>query len=152
MSAGSDFAGQVWSERYGPAQAAPDRMSYPHSHTNIRRQPEAHVMSTNHFATGAMLKLITIRLDHDAAQYDAEVRYELALNALAAALLAVDSSVSPAWTVQPAPGDDPLLYQLTPFQERSVSSAAAWEMTNALRRQVGIAAAEPMFTTLPEKR
>jgi hypothetical protein len=33
-----------------------------------------------------------------------------------------------------------------------VSSAAAWEMTNALRRQVGVAAAEPMFVTLREER
>jgi hypothetical protein len=104
-------------------------------------------MSADHFAASPILKMITIQLHPEAGQQDAHARYELALSALAGALLAVTSSASPAWTVQPAPGDEPLLYHLTPLQEDSVSIAAAWEMTNALLRQGAVAAAEPTFVT-----
>jgi hypothetical protein len=102
-------------------------------------------MSTDHSAPCLILKMITIRLNPEAGHHDAEARYELALKALAAALIVVNSNVSPAWTVQPVPGDEPLLYNLTPFQEHSVSITAAWEMADALRHQPQVVAAEPTF-------
>lgn len=96
--------------------------------------------------------MITIQLSTEANQYDAEARHDLALYALASALLAVSSSVTPAWTVRPASSDDPLLYHLTPLQEDSVSSAAAWDMTYALRSQPQVTKAHPTFTTRPHDR
>ena len=109
-------------------------------------------MSTDRSAASLILKTITIRLNSEAAQHDTEARYELALNALATALIVVNSSVSPAWTVQPVPGNEPLLYNLTPLQEHSVSITAAWEMADALRRQTQVATAEPTFVMLRNDR
>jgi hypothetical protein len=142
----NEFAARGW-ERFGRPQISLDPATHQHDHANIRRRFEArtHVMSTDHFTAGSSLKTITIRLHPEAGQHAAEARYELALNALATALILVNSSVSPAWTVRPALGDEPLLYHLTPLQEHSVSIAAAWEMTEALRCQAAVAAAEPTF-------
>lgn len=154
MSERSDYAEGIW-QGFGPSRTAPHMAIHPHDYANIRRrlfQPRAHVMSTDHSAGSSILKMITIRLNPDAAQHDADARYELVLNVLASALTVVNSSVSPAWTVQPVPGDEQLLYNLMPLQEHSVSIAAAWEMTAALRRQVVVAAAEPTFVTLRNDR
>lgn len=150
----SDFAERVW-DGFGPSRTSPDSASYQHDHANIRRrffQPRTYVMSTDHSAASLILKTITIRLHTDAGQHDAEARYELALNALAAALIVVNSSLSPAWTVQPVLGEDPLLYNLTPLQEHSVSILAAWEMTYALRLQIPVASAEPTFVMTQDDR
>jgi hypothetical protein len=148
MSECSDFAAGL-RQRPGYAQAASDTMVGQYDHPHSRRfQPRAYAMSSDHAAAGLILKMITVRLAAEATHYDAEARYELVLGALAAALIEVSSSISPAWTVQPVPGDQPLLYHLTPLQEHAVSSAAAWEMIDALRRQVKVAAAEPIFITL----
>ena len=146
----SEFAEGIW-KGFDPSRTSPDSASHQHDHANIRRpffQPGTHVMSTNHSAASSILKTITIRLITEAGQHDTEARYELALGALAAALIVVNSSVSPAWTVQLAPGDEPLLYNLTPLREHSMSISAAWEMTYALRSQLQVAAAEPIFVTL----
>ncbi len=150
----SDFAEGIW-KGFGPSRTSPDLASHQHDHANIRRrlfQPRTHVMSTDHSAASSILKTITIRLNTEAGQHDAEARHELALNALASALIVVNSSASPAWTVQRVPGDEPLLYNLMPLQEHSVSISAAWEMTYALRRQLQVAAAEPTFVTTRDDR
>lgn len=145
----SDFAARIWDD-LGSPQTAPELAIYQHEHASIGRrfEPRTQVMSTDHFAAGLILKTITIRLTIEAGQHDADACYERALSALVAALLVVNSSISPAWTVQLVPGDEPLLYNLTPLQEHSVSVAAAWEMAAALRRQVEVATAEPTFVTL----
>jgi hypothetical protein len=146
----SDFAAGIW-HGFGPTRISPGPARYPYDHAPIQRrffQPRTYVMSTNHAAAGLILKMITIRLHPDAGQHDSDARYELALNALATALIVANTSVSPAWTVQPVPGDDPLLYSLTPLQEHSVSVTAAWEMIDALLRQVGVVSVEPTFVML----
>jgi hypothetical protein len=146
----SEFAEGIW-KGFGPSRILPDPASHQHDHANIRRrlfQSRTHVMSTDHSAASLILKTITIRLNIEAAQHDTEARYELALNALATALIVVNSSVSPAWTVQPVPGNEPLLYNLAPLQEHSVSIAAAWEMADALRLQPQVVTAEPTFVML----
>jgi len=145
----SDFAEGIW-QGFGLSRTSPDPAIHQHDHTNIRRRRfelRTPVMSSDHSAASSILKTITIQLTTDAAQHNAEARYELALNALAAALVMVNSSVSPAWTIQPVPGDDPLQYHLTPLQEHAVSITETWEMIAALRRQVQVAAAEPTFVT-----
>jgi hypothetical protein len=145
----SDFAEGVW-QGFGPARISPVPVGYPHGYTNTQSrffQPRTYVMSTDRAAAELILKMITIRLHPDANRHDTDIRYELALNALATALIVVNASLSPAWTVQPMPGDD-LLYSLTPLQEHSVSLTAAWEMIDALLRQVSVASVEPTFVML----
>ena len=112
-------------------------------------QPRIHVMPIDQPAAGWILRTITIRLGADAADQRAEARHDLALSALAAAIIAVDSSISPAWTLQPTPGGEPLLFNLTPLPGHAVSVAAAWEVAYALRSQPQVAAAEPTFTPAP---
>src|SRR4029079_7189475 len=82
----NDYAELVL-ESCGPSRTAPDSASYQHNHPNTRRffQPRVHLMSTYHSAARLILKTITIRLTTEAGQHDLEARYELALNALAAA-------------------------------------------------------------------
>jgi hypothetical protein len=104
-------------------------------------------MPTDHSAARSILKSITIRLKAEAGQHGAEARHELALNALAAALLSANNSSAIAWTLQPASTGEPLLYHLTPLQEQVVLAPAAWEMTCALRDQPAVAGAEPTFIT-----
>jgi hypothetical protein len=149
----SDFAERVW-EGFGPSRTSPDSAIHQHDHGNIRRrlfQSRTHVMSTDYSTARLILKTITIRLTTEAGQHDTEARYALALNALATALIVVNSSVSPAWTVQPVPGDEPLLYNLTPLQEHSVSISAAWEMADALLRQAEVTTVEPTFIMLRDE-
>jgi hypothetical protein len=151
---GADLV-RVRGRRSRPRQTAPGRVLRAYtcvSSISHRCQPRIHVMSIDHSAPSLILKMITIRLAAEAGQYDTEARYELALNELAAALIMVNSSVSPAWTVQPVPGDDPLLYHLMPLQEDAVASTVAWEMTFALRGQVMVVAADPTFVTLWDER
>jgi len=146
----NEFAAGMW-KGLGPSRTLLDPAIHQHDHANIRRrffQPRVHAMSTDHSAASLILKMITIRLNPEAGHHNAEARYALALNALATALLVVNSSVSPAWTVQPVPGVEPLLYHLTPLQEHSVSISAAWEMIDALLRQVDVATVEPTFVML----
>jgi hypothetical protein len=95
-----------------------------------------------------ILKAITVSLNAEAGQQYAAARQELVLNALAAALIALNDSSSLAWTVQAVPGGQPLLYDLTPLLEHPVSAKEAWEMTYALRNQPQVTAAEPTFVTL----
>jgi len=94
-----------------------------------------------------ILKAITVSLNAEAGQQYAAARQELVLNALAAALIALNDSSSLAWTVQAVPGGQPLLYDLTPLLEHPVSAKEAWEMTYALRNQPQVTAAEPTFVT-----
>ncbi len=105
-------------------------------------------MSTEPSSASPTLKTITIRLSAEARRHDAETRQEIALSALAAALLAVNYSVSPAWTVQAVPGGESLLYELTQLSDQPVSAEMAWEMTYALRTQSQIATAEPTFVAV----
>src|SRR5262245_16169411 len=92
-----------------------------------------------------ILRTIIVRLTSEAGRQLAEARQELVLSALAAALIAVDDSASPAWTVQATRGE-PLTYDLAPLPDRPVSVQAAWAMTYALRSQPQIATAEPLFS------
>ena len=148
MSEQNDFAAE-FRQRHSYARNAFGTMIHQYDPTLSRRfQPRAYMMPSDHAAAGLILKSITIRLTAEAACSDSDARYQLALGVLAAALIEVRSSISPAWTVQPVPGDTPLLYQLTPLQQHAVSNAAAWEMTEALRRQAGVAEAQPVFVTL----
>jgi hypothetical protein len=148
VSEQNDFAAE-FPPRHSYARNVWGTMLHQYDPTLSRRfQPWAYVMPSDHAAAGLMLKMITIRLAAEAAHYDPDARYQLALGLLAAALIEVRSSISPAWTVQPLPSDPPLLYQLTPLQEHAVSNAAAWEMTEALRRQAEVAHAQPVFVTL----
>src|SRR6476659_3375434 len=101
-------------------------------------------MPTDETTGRLILKTITVRLTSEASRQHAEARQELVLSALAAALIAVDDSTSPAWTVQAMRGE-PLAYDLAPLPDRPVSVQAAWAMTHALRGQPQIAAAEPLF-------
>jgi hypothetical protein len=102
-------------------------------------------MSIDHPSAGPVLKSIRIRLGAEAGRQTADERQESVLSALAAALIAVNHSVSPAWTVQAAPGANPLLYDLTPLPEHPVSVEEARAMSYALRGQPQIAEAEPTF-------
>jgi hypothetical protein len=102
-------------------------------------------MPTDQPFTDSRLRAITIRLNAEAGRQQAEARQEIVLDALAAALIAVNDSSSRAWTVRAVPGGEPLLYDLTPFPDHPVSAEAAWEMARALRDQPQIAAAEPAF-------
>jgi hypothetical protein len=104
-------------------------------------------MPADRSSTEPVLKTITIHLNAEAGHQPAEARQELVLGALAAALIAVNDSSSPAWTVQSAHGGEPLLYELTPLDGHIVSVEAAWKMVHALRDQRQIAAAEPAFVT-----
>jgi hypothetical protein len=102
-------------------------------------------MSIDHPSAGPVLKSIRIRLNAEAGcQTDGE-RQELVLSVLAAALIAVSNSMSPAWTVQAAPGADPLLYDLTPLPDHPVSLDEALAMSYALRGQSRVADATPIF-------
>src|SRR6185295_3956989 len=102
-------------------------------------------MSIDHPSAGPVLKSIRIRLSAEAGcQTDSE-RQELVLGVLAAALLAVSNSRSPAWTVQATPGADPLLYDLTPLPDHPVSLDEALAMSYALRGQPRVADATPIF-------
>jgi hypothetical protein len=92
-----------------------------------------------------ILKCITIRLKADAFQYDNETRQEIAMNALAMALMSVGDGVPPAWRICPLTGQAPLSYDMMPLPGCRVGSQSAWEMTAALRAQPQIAAADPAF-------
>ncbi|MFL5802638.1 MAG: hypothetical protein ACJ8CR_12965 [Roseiflexaceae bacterium] len=102
-------------------------------------------MTTDPMLAGPTLKTITVRLSAETAHQNTEARQELVLYALAAALVAVSDSLSLAWTVRAIPGGEPLLYDLTPLPGHPVSVDAAWEMTDALREQPQVDAAEPSF-------
>ena len=102
-------------------------------------------MSIDHPSAGPMLKNIRIRLSAEAGQQTADERQESVLSALAAALIAVNYSVSPAWTVRAVPGPDPLLYDLTPLPDHPVLVDEALAMSAALRGQPWIAEAAPTF-------
>ncbi len=104
-------------------------------------------MAIDHTFPTPILKTITIRLGAEAGPRPAEARQELVLGALAAALLAVNDSSSPAWTVQSVPSGEPLLYELTPLAGHFVSGEEAWKMAQALRAQPQITLAEPTFVT-----
>jgi hypothetical protein len=104
-------------------------------------------MSIDHPSAGPVLKSIRIRLSAEVAYQTADERQELVLSALAVALIAVSQGMSPAWTVQPVPGADPLLYDLTPLPDQPVSVDEALAMSYALRGQSGVADATPMFVT-----
>lgn len=101
-------------------------------------------MTTDPFPADPILKTITVRLYDEAGLQEFDERQELVVCALAAALAIVSDELSLAWTVQAVPGE-PLLYHVTPLPGRPVSVAAAWEMTQALREQPQLAAAEPLF-------
>ena len=62
-----------------------------------------------------ILKRITIRLKADAFQYDDETRQEIAMNALAMALVSVSDSVPPAWRICALTGHAPLSYDMMPL-------------------------------------
>jgi hypothetical protein len=102
-------------------------------------------MSIDHPSAGPVLKNIRICLSAEAGLQTADERQESVLSALAAALIAVNYSVSPAWTVQAVPGADPLLYDLTPLPGHPVPVDEALAMSYALRGQPWIAEAEPIF-------
>jgi hypothetical protein len=104
-------------------------------------------MAADQPLNGAMLKTITIRLGAEAGHLPTEVRQELVLGALAAALIAINDSSSPAWTVQEIPDGAPWSYQLTPLAGNVVSGEAARRMVHELRAQPQIALAEPTFIT-----
>jgi hypothetical protein len=104
-------------------------------------------MAADHTFPAPILKTITIRLGAEAGRRPAEAQQELVLGALAAALLAVNDSSSPAWTVQSRLGGEPLLYELTPLAGHFVAAEEAWKMVHALRAQPQIALAEPAFVT-----
>ena len=92
-----------------------------------------------------ILDTITIKLSEAAGRNPAELFQEMVLGALAAALIAVNDSASPAWMVQAVPDGEPLLYRLTPLPDHPVAFEAAWRMIHALRAQPLIALAEPTF-------
>ena len=92
-----------------------------------------------------ILDSITIKLSETAGRNPAELFQEMVLGALAAALIAVNDSASPAWTVQAVSEGDPLLYRLSPLPDHPVAFQAAWGMIYALRAQPQIALAEPTF-------
>ena len=100
--------------------------------------------------TRAILSHITIRLSADAYRRDAEARQDLVLSVLAAALLALGDSISPAWRVRPAPLGVRLAYELLPLPGSRVLIVQAWEMVDALRAQPQIVAAEPSFVLAPD--
>jgi hypothetical protein len=102
-------------------------------------------MSIDHPSTGPVLKSIRVRLSADVSHQTADERQELVLSALAAALIAVSHSMSPAWTVQAVSGADPLLYDLTPLPDQPVSVDEALAMSYALRGQSRVADATPLF-------
>ena len=102
-------------------------------------------MSIDHTSNGPLLKSIRIRLSDEAGRQTAEERHELVLGALDGALIAVRHGMSPAWTVQAAPGSDPLLYDLTPLPDQPVSVDEALAMSYALRAQLRVAEATPIF-------
>jgi hypothetical protein len=99
-----------------------------------------------------ILQNITIRLHSDTYQYDAETRQEIAMRAVAQALLDLDDGTSPAWRIYPLEGRAPLMYELLPLPGCRVGSKQAWEMVAALRTQPDIAAAEPSFVPAGEER
>ena len=92
-----------------------------------------------------ILRCITIRLRSDAFRYDLDARQEIAMSALAAALLSVDDNVPPAWRICPLMNQAPLSYDMLPLPGYRVTCQAAWDLTAALRAQPQIAAADPAF-------
>ena len=102
-------------------------------------------MSIDDPSAGSVLKSIRIRLSDEAGRQTAEERQELVLGALAGALIAVNHSMSPAWTVRVVPGSDALLYDLTPLPDHPVSVDEALAMAYALRGQSQVADATPIF-------
>jgi hypothetical protein len=108
-------------------------------------------MSSDEAFASPVLNSIRIRLSADVGLPLADERQEMALSALAAALMAVNHGVSLAWTVQAMPGADQLLYDLTPLPDHPVSVEEAWAMSYALRGQPQIASAEPRFGAANEE-
>ena len=102
-------------------------------------------MSIDHPSAGPTLKSIRVRLSAEVGGRSADQCHELVLSALAAALIAINHSMSLAWTVQAVAGTDALLYDLTPLPDRLVSVDEALAMSHALRGQPHIAEAEPLF-------
>jgi hypothetical protein len=104
-------------------------------------------MLSDQLFSSPTLKTITIRLSDDADRLHGEACQELALCALAAALLVISDSSSPAWTVQAVPGAR-LLYQLTPLSDHHVPTADAWRMIDVLRSRPEVASARPTFVVV----
>lgn len=97
-------------------------------------------LSSSHF----IFQTISIQLNSDFSHQPLESQQATVVEALAAALMLVDSSLSSAWTVR-AFAEGSLCYELTPLPNLGLSIETAWTIVIALRDQPQIAAAEPVF-------
>ena len=96
------------------------------------------------------LQCIRVRLLADDCRHDAEACQQVLMHSLASALLALDDSIMPAWCMCCLPGGRLPTYELTPLPGYCVAVEAGLSLVEALRIQPRIAAAEPIFVTLPD--